>query len=561
MKPAMEPAMEPAMKRITGGEAVVQALKSEGVEVVFGLPGVQIMSIFDAFYGEPGIRVITVRHEQTVGYMADGYARVTGKPGVALVAPGPGVQNASAALGTAYASSSPVLLLTGQVKRSEIGTDCGALHELNDQLDVVRPVTAWRRRVTGFPEIPFAIHEAMGCMRSGRPRPTEVEIPYDVLDMRGSAVSLSPGPPLQRPPDGESVRRACELLLSARKPFIWAGGGVNIANASSELTALAQALGAPVATTAEGKGSISENHPLALGASYYGHGASSWAAPRADVILAVGTRMTDQMAGPGAPRKSQKLIQLDADPSVLGKHHPANIGILCDARIGLQALLESVRKKRAKEARSRPPWPKDELDDIRARQERWLAEKAPDQMEMIRSIGRVLEEDTVIVAGLTNVAYWSFLGYRVTRPRSFMTASYYATLGYAFPLALGVKVGSPQRPVVALTGDGGFMYGLPELATAVQHGIAVVAVVFVDNAFGASRDDQRSRYGGRVVGTELRNPSFAEVARVFGAEGVRVEPENLGPALGNAVEAGKPALIEIPTPTWTPPFQIEPRRS
>jgi len=550
-----------AMKHITGGEAVVQALRNEGVEVVFGLPGVQIMSIYDAFHGEPGIRVITVRHEQTAGYMADGYARATGKPGVALVAPGPGVQNAGAALGTAYASSSPVLLLTGQVKRSEIGTDCGALHELNDQLDIIGPVTTWRRRVMGFTEIPFAIHEAMARMRSGRPRPTEVEIPFDVLDMRGNTVSLSPAQPLQRPPDGESVRRASELLLSARKPFIWAGGGVNIANASSELTDLAQALGAPVATTAEGKGAIPENHPLALGASYYGHGASSWAAPRADVILAVGTRMTDQMAGPGAPRKSQKLIHLDADPSVLGKHHPADIGIPCDARIGLQALLEDVRHKSAKEARSHPPWPKDELDDIRARRERWLAAKARDQMEMIRSMERVLDEDAVVVAGLTNVAYWSFLGYRVTRPRSFMTSSYYATLGYAFPLSLGAKVGAPRRPVIALTGDGGFMYGLPELATAVQHGIAVVVVVFVDNAFGASKDDQRTRYRGRVVGTELHNPNFAEVARVFGAEGVRVEPENLGHALENAVEAGKPALIEIPTPTWTPPFQIEPPRS
>jgi acetolactate synthase-1/2/3 large subunit len=182
-------------------------------------------------------------------------------------------------------------------------------------------------------------------------------------------------------------------------------------------------------------------------------------------------------------------------------------------------------------------------------------------MELISSMQRALGDDTIIVAGLTNVAYWSFLAYRVRQPRSFMTASYYATLGYAFPLSLGVKVGALERPVVALTGDGGFMYGLPELATAVQNGIAVVAVEFTDNAFGASHDDQRTRYRGRIVGTRLHNPSFAEVARVFGARGVRVEPENLGPALQEAVESGKPAVIEIPVPTWTPPFQIEPRRS
>jgi acetolactate synthase-1/2/3 large subunit len=383
------------MEHLTGGEAVVQALKNEGVEVVFGLPGVQIMSIYDAFYDRPDIRVVTVRHEQTAGYMADGYARVTGRPGVALVAPGPGVQNASAALGTAYASSSPVLLLTGQVARPEIGAECGALHEINDQLDIIRPVTSWTRRVMGVAEIPFAIHEAMARMKSGRPRPTEVEIPPDVLEETGDATTLPPASPALRTPEPEAVRRAVELLRRARRPFIWAGGGVNISGASRELTALAEALGSPVATTAEGKGAVPENHPLSLGACYYGHGASSWAAPRADVVLAVGTRMTDQMTGLNALRKPQRLVQLDADPSVFGKHYPAEIGILCDARTGLQALHEEVRVRQERGTNDHhQPWLKGELDEIRANHERWLGAKAPDQMEIISSMQRVLSEDT-----------------------------------------------------------------------------------------------------------------------------------------------------------------------
>ena len=549
------------MGRITGGEVVVQALRNEGVDVVFGLPGVQIMSIYDAFYDRSDISIMTVRHEQTAAYMADGYARVTGRPGVAVVAPGPGVQNASAALGTAYASSSPVLLLTGQVERSEIGTDCGALHELNDQLGIVRPVTKWCYRVMESGEILVALNEAMRQMQNGRPRPTEVEIPPDLLDAEGDATFVSRTPASPMAPDPAQVRRAAGLLRGARKPFIWAGGGVLIADASRELTALAEALGAPVATTAEGKGAIPEDHPLALGAAYYGHGASSWAAPKADVILAVGTRLTDQMTGLNAPRKPQKLIRLDVDPNMVEKLYPADIGIVADARLGLEALREEVQKEGRSDRRLRVPWPKEEIDDMRALQEGWLQEKAPDQCRIIRSMQRVLSDDTVIVAGLTNVAYWSYFDYKVSRPRSFITASYFATLGYGFPLALGVKVGAPERPVVALVGDGGFMYALPDLATAVKYGIAVVTVVFVDNAFGASKDDQRTRFGGRMVGTDLHNPSFTEVARVFGARGMRVEPERLDAALQETVELKGPTVIEVPIPTWTPPFQISPRLS
>src|SRR5262245_15316423 len=288
---------EQRMAQMTGGEAVVQALRHEGVEVVFGLPGVQIMGIYDAFHGQSDIRLMTVRHEQTTAYMADGYTRVTGKPGVALVVPGPGVQNASAALGTAYAASSPVLLLAGQVESFNLGSDRGALHEINDQLDVIRPVTKWCHRVTDVPAIPGAIHEAMRQMRTGRPRPTEVEIAPDVLAATAEVTFPSASTSTPAALDWEQVRRAAALLRGASKPLIWAGGGALLADASRELIALAEALGAPVATTPEGKGVFPEDHRLSLGVGFYGHGASSWAAPKADVVLAVGTRLTGQMMG------------------------------------------------------------------------------------------------------------------------------------------------------------------------------------------------------------------------------------------------------------------------
>lgn len=454
------------MVQMTGGEAVVQTLRHEGVDTVFGMPGVQIMNIYDAFYGQSDIRLLTVRHEQTTAYMADGYARVTGKPGVALVVPGPGVQNASAALGTAYSGSSPVLLLAGQVESYNVGQDRGALHEINDQQDIIRPVTKWCGRANHVSEVAPAIQEAMRQMRTGRPRPTEVEAAPDILAMMGEVDFTSPAAPDLQAPDWSHIRQAVDVLRQAKKPLIWAGGGVILADAARELTALAESLGAPVATTNEGKGAIPEDHRLALGTGYYGHGASSWAVPKADVILAVGTRMTTQMTGLNAPQTPQKLIHLDADAEVIGRNYPAEVSVVADARLGLQALLEEVRREAPVSQ-----WNDAELDDIRQLQAQWLETQAPEQCEMIRRMQGVLPDETVLVSGVTNMGYWSYFAYNVRQPRTYITSSYFATLGYSFPLALGAKVGAPDRPVVSLTGDGGFMYALPELATAVHYGI------------------------------------------------------------------------------------------
>lgn len=542
------------MAEMTGGQAVVEALKRQGVRVVFGLPGVQIMGIYDAFYGQPDIRLITVRHEQTTTYMADGYARVSGKPGVGLVVPGPGVQNASAGLATAYACSSPVLLLAGQVESSMLGQDRGALHEINDQLEVVRPIAKWCRRVLKVEEIPEAIHEAMRRIQTGRPRPAVVEIPPDVLAATAEVVLSAPERSAPRPPDLEAVRRAGELLSTASKPLIWAGGGVILADASHELRLLAEALDAPVATTPEGKGALPEDHPLALGVGYYGHGAPAAAAPRADVILAVGTRLTGQMRGRAALRPPQRLIHVDVDAAVIGKNYPAEVSVVGDAKPALQALVEAVRAGKSAQGR----WPRPELEEIRRDAAAWVRQQAPLQCEIIGQLQGVLGDDAIIVSGITNVAYWSHFALRVRWPRAYLTASYYATLGFEFPTALGAKVAAPDRPVICLTGDGGFMYALGDLATAVQHRINVVTLVFVDGAFGASKADQRSRFGGRVVGTELHNPSFAQVAEAFGAKGIKAEPDRLAKALREALAADRPTVIEVPIPTLVPPFQIPP---
>jgi acetolactate synthase I/II/III large subunit len=543
------------MTQMTGGQAVVQALQREGVDYVFGLPGVQIMGIYDAFYGQSEVKLITVRHEQTTTYMADGYARVTGKPGVALVVPGPGIQNASAALGTAYSCSSPVLLLAGQIESYMLGQDKGALHEINDQLDVVRPVTKWCQRVLKVEDIPGAIHEAMRQMQTGRPRPTLVEVPPDVLATVADVTLPTAASYAAQRPDQTSIQRAAALLVSAKKPLIWAGGGTIIADASAELLALAEALGAPVATTPEGKGAIPEDHLLALGVGYYGHGAPSFAAPRADVILAVGTRLTGQMRGPTAPRAPQHLIHLDIDASVIGKNYPAEVSLVGHAKPALQMLIDSVRTQQPQQER----WPAQELEEIIRDNDAWLRQQAPLQCEIIGQLQKVLHDDAIVVSGITNVGYWSHFALRLRRPRTYLGASYFATLGFAFPTALGAKIAAPNRQVLSLSGDGGFLYALPELATAVHYGINVVAVVFADGAFGASHNDQRTRYHGRIVGTNLHNPNFVQVAEAFGAKGLRAEPDHLATALQEAFDAKRPTLIEVPIPTLTPPFQIAPR--
>jgi acetolactate synthase-1/2/3 large subunit len=543
------------MAEITGGQAVIQALQREGVEYVFGLPGVQIMGIYDAFYGQSDVKLITVRHEQTTTYMADGYARVTGKPGVGLVVPGPGVQNASAALGTAYSCSSPVLLLAGQIESDMLGQGKGALHEIDDQLDIVRPVTKWCRRVLKVGDIPGAIHEALRQMQTGRPRPTFVEIPPDVLAAVADVTLPMPEPYPSLVPDHASVLRAAELLTTAKKPLIWAGSGVILGDASEELRALADALGAPVATTAEGKGAIAEDHPLALGVGYYGHGGPALAVPRADVILAVGTRLTGQMRGPTAPRPPQRLIHLDVDPAVIGKNYPAEVSLVGHAKPALRTLVDAVRAAGAPQER----WPRQELQEIGRESKAWVQQQAPLQCAIIGELQKVLRDDAVVVSGITNIGYWSHFALRVRRPRTYLTASYFATLGFAFPTALGAKVAAPDRQVISLSGDGGFMYALPELATAVQYGINVVAVVFADGAFGASNHDQRTRYHGRIVGTNLHNPNFVQVAEAFGAKGIKTEPDGLAKALQEAFDANRPTLIEVPVPTLAPPFQIPPR--
>jgi acetolactate synthase-1/2/3 large subunit len=542
------------MPEMTGAQALIQSLVREGVEVVFGLPGVQIMEAFDALYHEPGIRFVQVRHEQAAAYMADGYARSTGKVGVALVVPGPGALNTAAGLGTAYATSSPVLLISGQMETYNLGQKRGALHEIEDQLDVFKPITKWNARTTKAEEIPYLVYLAMRQVTEGRPRPVEIEIPWDVLPFRADIELMEGIGPDRQYPDPAKIKQAAALLAGAERPLIWAGGGCRVADIDQELLELARALNAPVITTPEGKGAIPEDDPHWLGSFYYGHGPAHLALPQADVILGVGSRMNLIPPTPWTLQPHQKLIQIDADPTELGRNYPLAIGITADARLGIQELLDVVGG-----ATHASRWTPQEIDSIRQQSQQEIREIAPLQVEIIETIRRELDDDAIMVCGNTEIGYWSHLAFPVLRPRSFLTSGYFATLGYAFPTALGAKIGNPQKQVVATSGDGGFQYAAAELATAAQEGINVVTLVFNNGVLGASRADQDHRYQARVIGTQLNNPNFAQLAEVYGALGIKLSSHReLGEALGSALKAQRPVVIEVPIPNLRPPFQIPP---
>ena len=542
------------MPVMNGAQALARSLAREGVEVIFALPGVQIMDAFDALYHEPSIRLVLVRHEQSAAYMADGYARTTGKPGVALVVPGPGALNTTAAIGTAYATSSPVLLVSGQIDSPSLGQNRGALHEIAEQLDVFEHLTKWRHRTTEGAEIPDMVHTAMEHLTTGRPRPVEIEVPWDVLP-RDAEVELAEREVFPKArPSPESLREASALLARAERPLIWAGGGAREADLSTELLELARALNAPVMTTAQGKGAIPENDPLSIGSFYYGHGPGHIAMPQADVVLVVGSRFNLGLPLEWAIQPHQKLIQIDADPEEVGRNVTPAVGMAADGKLALRDLLAELGG-RTRTSR----WTADELAAIKDQAYQEIKGLAPLQVEVIETIRQELDDDAIVVSGTTEIGYWSHLAFPVHSPRSYITSGYFATLGFAFPTALGAKVGNPQRQVVAIIGDGGFGYASSELATAVQEGINAVTLVFNNSSLGASFADQETRFGGRVIGTRLHNPDFVKLAEAYGAQGVKLgNHKELGPALREALKAEAPVVIEVPLPNLTPPFQVSP---
>jgi acetolactate synthase I/II/III large subunit len=531
-------ANETPTRELTGGQALVASLIANRVDTIFALPGVQLDGAFDALYGERGaIRVIHPRHEQAAAYMADGYARTTGKVGVCMVVPGPGLLNATAALSTAYACNSPVLCVTGQIQSDLIEFGRGLLHEIPNQLGMIRSVTKHAERATTPPEIPGLVQRAFAEVKRGRPRPVEIEIPPDTLFATAEVELLPPAETPERfAGDPELLERAASLLRDARRPLIWSGGGVLRSGAWDELRRLAASLQAPVVMTANGKGAISDRDPLAqniLGGMEL--------LREADVIFAVGTRFVDPATAKWGVGTDHTIIQMDIDPEEIARNTPVSVGVEADAKAGLAALADLVeREGPARPARSA------ELEELK----RGVAERARavgPQAEYALAIREALPDDGIFVSEMTQVGYWANFAFPVYEPMTYVTPGYQGTLGFGFPTSLGAKIAHPDRPVVSINGDGGFGFCLNELSTMALHGIASIAIVFTDNAFGNVRRIQQEQFGGRTIASDLKNPDFLKLAEAFGVAGRHADrPEKLRTAVREAIQANEPTLIAVP---------------
>ena len=522
------------MTTLTGGQALVQSLKRHGVDTIFALPGVQLDNTFDALYDErDSIRIVHTRHEQATSYMADGYARTTGKVGVCLVVPGPGLLNAMAGLSTAYACSSPVLCISGQIQSDLSGVGRGMLHEIPEQLTAVRSVTKWAARIDRPEDAPSLVAEAWKQMHTGRPRPTELEMSPDIMGLKAEVTLLQPASYAPAAGDPDAIEQAAKALAKAHKPVIFVGGGVM--HASEELLQLAEALQAPVVSSSNGRGAISSRHYLAQNMVA---GRQLW--KDADVVLAVGTRFVQPVTQWGLDDELT-IIQMDVDPEEVGRNLKPSIGIVADAKLGLSQLAERVARHNGHRA-SR----EEELTGLKKQIEDLLFEIQP-QGSFAEAIRSELPDDGIVVNESTQVGYWSSMGFPVYHPRSFLTSGYQGTLGYGFATALGAQVGNPDTRVISINGDGGFMYNVQELSTAVLHKIPLTTIVFNDNAFGNVKRIQQESYSGRTIASDLFNPDFVKLADSFGMLGLRASsPEELRGAIAESFKQDGPSLIEVP---------------
>jgi acetolactate synthase-1/2/3 large subunit len=533
-----------SLMQLTGGQALAQQLALEGITHVFGIPGVQLD------WGVDGLRQIAdriqyvvPRHEQATSYMADGYARTTGKIGTCMVVPGPGLLNAMSGLSTAYACSSPVLAIVGDIPSSAVGKNLGLLHEVRNQSGILSTVTKWQSYARSPGEIPGIVREAFKKLRSDRHQPVGLEIPQDVL-RAVAAVELIPP---ERGFDGRlsprqgDIDAAAELLGRSRFPVIYVGGGVLAAGASRALQALAEKLGAPVVMGENGRGAISDRHPLALNAL---GGRAIF--PHADVALIVGSRFIDTAAGrPSWPSDRAKYIYLNVEAAAWDPPRHANVSIQADALLWLEALAGAVSRRVGPSHA--------DLDRVRAWALQQIQEVEP-QLSWLQALRSALPDDGILVNELTQVGYLARIAYPVYLPGTFINPGYQGTLGYGFPTALGAAVGNPGRRVISIVGDGGFGWNMQELATARRYDLNIAVVVFNDGHFGNVRRMQQDQFA-HPYGDELTNPDFGKLADAFGIAYARVDvPSDLERVLSSSNRA--PILIEASVGAMPSPWHL-----
>jgi len=524
----------------TGGAAIIDAARAEGMTTIFGLPGAQTYPLFDALHGTD-VELIVPRHEQAAGYMAMGYAKSTGRVGVFTVVPGPGVLNAAAALCTAMGNCAPVVCLTGQVPSSFVGRGRGHLHELPDQAGTLRTFIKDAWRIETIAAAPELVGKAFRLAAHGRPGPVAVEMCWDTMAATATVEPAQVRPAPDTPaPDPDAIAAAVRLLASAKKPMIMCGAGAQ--HAADEVRALAETLQAPTTAFRSGRGIVPEDHPL---------GVASVAARElwddVDVLIGIGSRLEmpyirwgDGMRYERKPSRGPKLIRIDIDAAEMRRFEP-DVAIVADAAEACRKLVDALAPRAS-------PDPARVQEVAAAKRVAAAAfERIQPQTAYLQALRAVLPRDGIVVPELSQVGFTTYTGaLPILAPRTYISEGFQGTLGFGFPTALGAKVAHPSKAVVSITGDGGFMFGVQELATAAQYGIALVTVVFNNHSYANVLRDQQTQFGGRAIGSRLKNPDFVKLADSFGVAARRVaSPDELRGALETELAAARPALIEV----------------
>ncbi len=527
---------------MTGAQLLISALKRRGVTTLFGIPGYHILSVYDALYQDRDIRCVGACHEGGAAFMADGYARATGRVGVCLTTAGPGVTNASTGLGEAFGDSIPVFLISGDVRSEAVGKEVGAYHEM-DLTGFTRPLTKWNGRAESVAQIPRLVARGFEELTSGRPRPVHLAIPVDVLAAEAdpAAQEMDWGGEAVREPvpcQQEGLESAFRRMVSATSPLILVGGGATANDCAAEIIRLMEALQAPVLFTQMGKGVVPEDRSPYVG--YCRPREAVELISRADCVIALGVRFTD-LARQYWQDAPQGLIHVNIDAAEMGNIYPPEVPLVCDVKAFARAILDRLE---AHPYTVNAEW----VGRCRRLKEASEAEEAsrPRGLFDSRDLQEVLSPEAVVTVDSCLPAYAMYSEFKAFRPRSFLGPTLFYSMGYSLPAAIGAKVAFPERQVVSVCGDGGFLMTGLELAAAKKQGVGVVAIVINDRSYGTLKRMQRTQFGGRHVGVELPGADFVALAASFGVPGFRVrEAGQFKGVLEKAFQVAGPALVEV----------------
>ena len=528
------------MKKRSGAHILVESLVNEGLVNIFGIPGVDTLSVYDAFLDHPSIKAINVRHEQSAVFMADGYYRASGNIGVALTSGGPGALNTLTAMGTAHNDSSAILHLLNDNPAHVRAKGRGYFHDVRDQYGIFRPVIDFGYQATMPHEIPDSIRTAATALKSRRPKPAMVEIGGDAFKIHSDISIGEKSSSHRRKATDEELNQIVDALYQSKKPMIWSGGGVVHADCSEELIKFAETLNAPVITSQTGKGSIPFDHPLHVG---------NWSNEKpvrefiddTDLVIILGSRLSYFPTGGWTLKFPGKVIQIDIDPAELGRNHPVNLGVVSDLGNALGRINTIIDSKKIEfNTAERKPEIKALLDRIHR------ALGKPVEVEVLDQLRSALPPETIVFNDPTTIVFWMRSYWKTYLPRTWFVPSGFGTLGFALPSAIGAKVARPDVPVVAMHGDVGVMFTIQDLMAAVEHQISVILFVFNDQGYGVERRHQDHLYG-RRSGVDIKSPDFVGLAKSFGANAIRVDDlSKVGEAANVALNNVGPTLIEVP---------------